>query len=473
MPQAPRSVTPQAPPLPAPDSDAAMTLPRQSRAERRREGLLPAGEDPLLRRPAGRPSAPPPAGGRRRTDQVPPHTSGSRPAVTGPGMPAPRPIPPISSPMTAAAPAGSTSLSSSAGVPALEPRTTPPEAGRPSPPPSGRRTDADQPTGSTAAPMTTTMPSWAAAPSAPPADVTQRVSGSVPAESAWGAPVATPAVVLAAPVVPLREAQLPGRGRSAGRTSTPTPAVPRRADVRTPRAEPVPEQGPASGPARRAVDVPVGGRAAARLERQAAEAARKKDGRRSAPQARTEAPPARSGPGRGETHTDEVPRGPRRGVQGLLAVVVLTLVVLGVWSFTGPGTEETSAQISLPVASEPAPAPVQESVPAPEVVAETPVGPVFAPVTVLNSTTITGLAGSIGDQFAAAGWEVVGTAGSPVSDVATTTVYYTEGDTVQQQAADQLVEQFPDVTGPVARYFEVPGVPDPGLVVVATGNWQP
>jgi hypothetical protein len=43
---------------------------------------------------------------------------------------------------------------------------------------------------------------------------------------------------------------------------------------------------------------------------------------------------------------------------------------------------------------------------------------------------------------------------------------------VQQQAAAQLVEQFPDVSGPVPRYFELDEAA-PGLVVVATGNWRP
>ncbi|MCW2536224.1 MAG: LytR cell envelope-related transcriptional attenuator, partial [Modestobacter sp.] len=55
-----------------------MTMPRRSRAERRREGSLPAGEDPLLRRPpaAGRPGpAVPPMTGRRRTDQPGPAPS--------------------------------------------------------------------------------------------------------------------------------------------------------------------------------------------------------------------------------------------------------------------------------------------------------------------------------------------------------------------------------------------------------------
>ena len=244
--------------------------------------------------------------------------------------------------------------------------------------------------------------------------------------------------------------------------------------VTPPAARPADEQPAVDetiAPSRRPVDVPVGGRAALRLERQAAEAARKKGGKRG-----PDGPPENRGPGRDAAPAEEPARRPRRAVQGLLGVVVIALVVLGVWSFTSPSTNETAAQTPAPSTnSEPAPAPTPapESVAPPVQVSEAPVGPVRAPITVLNSTNITGLAGSVGDQFAAGGWEVAGTGASPVEDVATTTVYYSEGDTVQQQAAAQLVEQFPDVSGPVARYFEVPDVAQPGLVVVTTGNWQP
>ena len=229
-------------------------------------------------------------------------------------------------------------------------------------------------------------------------------------------------------------------------------------------------------PLRRRVDVPVGGRAAARLERQAAEAARKKSGRRGAEGAATRGPA--TGPVRAaEPATAPRRRLPHRLVQGLVAVVVVAVGVLGFWSFTSPNAEETAAQ--RPLSSAPAPTtaaaapPAQESVAPSAEVTPPPVGPVRAPVTVLNSTNITGLAGDIGDQLTGEGWQVTATAQSPVKDVATTTVYYTEGDTVQQQAATQLVEQFPDVSGPVPRYFDVPDQPAPGLVVVATGNWRP
>ena len=87
---------------------------------------------------------------------------------------------------------------------------------------------------------------------------------------------------------------------------------------------------------------------------------------------------------------------------------------------------------------------------------------------------VAGLAqAAVAGQFAAGGWQTLEPGTINAADVAITTVYYTEGDLVQQQAATQLAEQFPDVTGPVARYFDVPDQPSPGLVVVATGNWQP
>jgi hypothetical protein len=94
-------------------------------------------------------------------------------------------------------------------------------------------------------------------------------------------------------------------------------------------------------------------------------------------------------------------------------------------------------------------------------------------VTVVNSTGITGLAADIAGQFSAGDWETREPVTAEVADVAITTVYYTEGDAGQQAAAEELVAQFPDLSGPVARFFEIPGVADPGLVVVATGNWTP
>jgi hypothetical protein len=347
-------------------------------------------------------------------------------------------------------------------------------------PPSARRDDATPARGATAvgspaagrdaarpdvAPRTTGMPSWAAEPG-PPAlapDVTQRVSAVAPAESVRGS---STAATVAGSATPIRAPQSPARSG--------TPAAGRVAPApRVVHDRPAPE--PAPEPARNPAEVPVGGRAAARLERQAAEAARKKSGRRSGPPARPEGS-TQNGPGRDDVPAGAPRRAPRRAVQGLVAVVVVAVGVLGFWSFTSPETQETSAQ-SPATSSAPAPsaaaAPVQESVAPSAELTPAPVGPVRSPITVLNSTSITGLAADVGDQFTSGGWDVTGTGQSPVEDVATTTVYFTEGDTVQQQAAAQLVEQFPDVSGPAQRYFELPDEPAPGLVVVVTGNWRP
>ena len=479
--------------VPGPETDRSTTLPQGTRADRRHEGLLASGEDPLIRRPPARPAGgPPPGAGRRRTDADPmaapgrPPATGERrrapapqpPAVAapaaraperpGPAVPRPAPSPAVSGPMTAAAPM----------TPAAPMTAAAPLAVRVQPP-AARRDDvatsaADRPAGPDAAPATTGMPSWAAEPgpaTPAPHDMTQRVSLAAPAESPWGSPAAPLAAAVEAP----RPA--PARPVRSGPASAPPPARPAAGRTAPEQTDPEPVDEP-EAPRRNRAEIPVGGRAAARLERVAAEAARKKSGgRRPGPTARPEAAAPPSGPGRDADPDAEPRRLPRRLVQGLVAFVVVAVGVLGFWSFTSPEAKETSAETpvtSAPVTTPAAVPPVEDTVdPTAEVTPPAPVGPVRAPITVLNSTKITGLAADIGDQFTAGGWEVAGTDASPVTDVATTTVYFTEGDTVQQQAATQLVEQFPDVTGPVARYFEVPGQPTPGIVVVATGNWRP
>jgi hypothetical protein len=96
------------------------------------------------------------------------------------------------------------------------------------------------------------------------------------------------------------------------------------------------------------------------------------------------------------------------------------------------------------------------------------------PVTVLNSTGINGLAGSIAETIAAGGWETPAVGAYSAGDVAASTVFFTEDDQTQGQAALQLIEQFPQLQGPTPRFFDVPAdVAAPGLVVVVTGDWQP
>jgi hypothetical protein len=162
-----------------------------------------------------------------------------------------------------------------------------------------------------------------------------------------------------------------------------------------------------------------------------------------------------------------------------VAMTVVALGVLGVYSFVSPETKETAAQTTTATPGTTAPAvPDVDSLPAlptdPIVVEPTVAAPVRVPVTVLNSTNITGLAAKVAASVAAGGWETPGVGAYLNGDVAASTVFFTEGDETQRQAAAQLIEQFPQLQGPTPRFFEVPAdVAAPGLVVVLTGDWQP
>jgi hypothetical protein len=225
-----------------------------------------------------------------------------------------------------------------------------------------------------------------------------------------------------------------------------------------PSAESVPAGAPhRSGP-------PTGGRATRRAELQAADLARKEAAKRNGTPIISpldeENPPRRS-----------------RVLLGLVAMVVVALGVLGVYQVTSPNAEEAAsrgnATPTAPVDGPPASA--LPTLPTAPVVVEPTVSPdAKAPVSVLNATQTTGLAAKVAAAVAAGGWETPAVGQYPGTDVAASTVFFTEGDEAQRQAAVNLVNQFPQLAGPAPRFFEVPaGVSAPGLVVVTTGDWQP
>jgi hypothetical protein len=252
-------------------------------------------------------------------------------------------------------------------------------------------------------------------------------------------------------------AEAPPRGRAPSTTLIPERSVRRGRSSDASDDAPEPVRGPGTGP--------VGGRAAMRAERQAADAVRRKAEKR-------------SGSAVAVLDEDDEPRKPRRVLKGLLAMTVVALGVLGVYSFVSPETKETAARTSASPTSVAPVVPDAASLPAlptdpinvePLVVAPTPV-----PVTVLNSTDIKGLAAKIAAGVAANGWETPGVGAYTAGDVAASTVFFTEGDENQRANAVQLIEQFPQLQGPTPRFFEVPaGVQAPGLVVVVAGDWQP
>jgi hypothetical protein len=229
-------------------------------------------------------------------------------------------------------------------------------------------------------------------------------------------------------------------------------------------------RGPATPPPGHVTGTVVGGRAALRAERESREAAR----------VAAEAARRKSA---GMEDLEE-PRRPRRLLMGLVAVGVVAAAVLGVYTVATPDTTETSTSAPSSPTSEKATAPtdaagVTETLAPLDVdppVAEPTVAaaPVRVPVTVLNSTEIQGLAADISEVIGAKDWETEKPGGYPGGDVAADTVFYTKGDDQQRIAAEQLIEQFPQLQGPAERFFEVPDeVAAPGLVVVLAGDWKP
>jgi hypothetical protein len=230
-----------------------------------------------------------------------------------------------------------------------------------------------------------------------------------------------------------------------------------RFDDRSEDEVPSPRRGSATGPV-------TGGRAAVRAERQAADAVRRKAEKRSGSAL--------------SVLEDDQPRKPRRVVKGLVALTLVALGVLGVYSVVSPKTQEIAAQTPAAPSEVTDVTPETDALPAlpTEPIELEPIvaAPIRVPVTVLNSTNITGLAAKIAANFGSGGWEAPVTGAYTAGDVAASTVFFTEGDENQRQAAVQLVDQFPQLQGPAPRFFELPaGIAAPGLVVVATGDWQP
>src|SRR4051794_130993 len=160
---------------------------------------------------------------------------------------------------------------------------------------------------------------------------------------------------------------------------------------------PPPVRGPVSGPV-------VGGRAAMRAERQAADQARRKREKQTGSAVAV----------LDELEADGEVHKPRRVGKGLLAMTVVALGVLGVYSYVSPQTDEVAAQspaTTAPAIVPDATAPLPDLPTAPVDTATAPAAPVRAPLTVLNATDTTGMAAKASDAFKAAGWESAGVGG--------------------------------------------------------------
>lgn len=237
------------------------------------------------------------------------------------------------------------------------------------------------------------------------------------------------------------------------------------AEFDAPFSDAYPARGAGSGP----TTGPGQGRAAMRAQRQAVDMARRKAAKR-------------NGEPVGLPEDEEgAARRPRRVLMGLVAMAVVALAVLGVYTVVSPGTEEAGAGSEATQSSAPGAATSTAVLPPLQTeeleiggTSEAPAAPVLAPVTVLNATDVNGLAAQVSEAIAGGGWETPAVGTYLADDIAVTTVFYAKGDDTQRQAAESLKAQFPQVQAVGERAFEVPAdVAAPGIVVVVAAEWQP
>ena len=168
---------------------------------------------------------------------------------------------------------------------------------------------------------------------------------------------------------------------------------------------------------------------------------------------------------------------------GLLALAGIALLVVGLLALNGgdkappgaaPAPASTASRAPTGSASvSPSPSPTTSAaatVPTATTAPPSPSPVARAPLTVLNNSTIAGLA----DRAAAAaerrGWRVA-QVGNFAGRLPATTVYYTPGNAAEERAARQLAAEFPQIGQVLSRYAGLPPTPA-GIVLVVTRDWS-
>jgi hypothetical protein len=169
---------------------------------------------------------------------------------------------------------------------------------------------------------------------------------------------------------------------------------------------------------------------------------------------------------------------------GLLALGGIALLVVGLLALNGsdetpgaaPAPTSTASQAPTETGSpsvSPSPSATTSAAATIPTASTAPPGPppaARAPLTVLNNSTIPGLA----DRAAAAaerrGWRVA-QVGNFAGRLPATTVYYTPGNAAEERAARQLAAEFPQIGQVLSRYAGLPPTPA-GIVLVVTRDWS-
>ena len=161
----------------------------------------------------------------------------------------------------------------------------------------------------------------------------------------------------------------------------------------------------------------------------------------------------------------------------LLALAGVALLVVGLFALQGgdetppggaPAPATTPSQ--APTTAEPSPTTTTTAPTTPATAPPSPPPAARAPLTVLNNSTIPGLA----DRAAAAaerrGWRVA-QVGNFAGRLPVSTAYYTPGNPAEERAARQLAAEFPQVGQVLPRYPGLPPTPA-GVVLVVTRDWS-
>jgi hypothetical protein len=168
---------------------------------------------------------------------------------------------------------------------------------------------------------------------------------------------------------------------------------------------------------------------------------------------------------------------------GLLALAGIALLIVGVLALNGsdetpPGAAPAPTSTASQAPTGTGPPPVSPSpttsaaatVPTATTGSPSPSPVARVPLTVLNNSTIAGLA----DRAAAAaerrGWRVA-QVGNFAGRLPATTVYYTPGNVAEERAARQLAAEFPQIGQVLSRYAGLPPTPA-GIVLVVTRDWS-
>jgi LytR cell envelope-related transcriptional attenuator len=190
--------------------------------------------------------------------------------------------------------------------------------------------------------------------------------------------------------------------------------------------------------------------------------------------------------------------GGARTVGVLVALVGVALLIVGVVALGGGGsgssgaapapapvTPSASARPSsarpsatasrpsasrAPTATRPAPSAGTTAAPPRPTTAPPPATPPRAPLTVLNNSTIKGLADRAATAVQDRGWQVA-QVGNFAGRLVATTVYFSPGNSVEEAAARELAREFPQVTQVLPRYAGLPPTPA-GIVLVITKDWS-